>query len=256
MNACMRGMLCLLLLLPLTGLAANSKKAPSVEFYAIAWADVDALGTAHVDQVDEVTKLEDVPGLAPAVVRIKELLKQRLETWQFVPATREGVAVASRTCVYVRLEGTDDGKGGLGMRILSASTGPGAGDRQTPHYPPAAMREGIEGLVVLVVEYDKAGRVTSVKAEQSNTIRKGKLQKQGATEFKGAAIGAAWLWTFQNEIVAGEPKSGSIRIPVQFCMSSDCENVRLKLPEMPDPGQFAAIDPAVKLRSAVAGTAL
>ena len=255
MNARTRGMLYLLLLLPLPVLAASVKKAPSVEFYAIAWADVDASGTAHVDQIDEVTKLEDVPGLAPAVVRIKELLKQRLETWQFVPATREGIAVASRTCVYVRLEGADDGKGGLGMRILSASTGPRA-DYLVPHYPPDAMREGTEGLILLVVEYDEAGRVTSVKAEQSKTIWNGKLRDRGSAALKGAAIGTAWLWTFQNERVAGEPKSGSVRVPVQFCMSSECVKVRWEQPGMPDNGEFAAINPAVKLRSAVAGTAL
>jgi TonB family protein len=248
-------MLCLLLLLPLPVLAANPKKAPSVEFYASAWADVDASGAAHVDEVDKISRLEDVPALAAAVVHIKDLLKQRIESWQFVPATREGIAAPSRTHVHIRL-GMDDGNGGLGIRIMSASTGLGARNMSPPRYPPNAMRGFREARVMLLVNYGEDGKVASVKVEELKDIYRGKLGGRGLAEFKDAAVDAARNWSFQNEIVDGRPRAGQTRVPVTFCLTDACTRMSEAQPDKPRDGEFAAIDPAVRLRSAVAGTAL
>lgn len=253
-----RVILCLLMtLLSFQALARNALEAvPKLEFYASTWADVDVSGAAHVDQIDKVSKLEDVPALATAVVHVKDLLKRRIESWQFVPATREGIAVPSRTHVYIRLEGMDDGNGGLGIRIMSASTGPGARNMSPPRYPPDAMRGFREGRVVLLVNYGEDGKVVTVKVEELKEIYRGKLGGRGSTEFKDAAVDAAQNWSFQNEIVDGRPKAGQTRVPVAFCLTDACTQMSDTQPDKPRDGEFAAIDPAVKLRSAVAGTAL
>ena len=255
MNVCMRNILCLLAMLPLQVLAVPPKEA-RMEFYASTWAEVDTSGTAHIDHVEELSKLEDVPALAPAVAHIKELLKQRIESWQFVPATRDGIAVPSRTHVMIRLEGMDDGKGGLGLRIRSASTGASFRDMLPPLYPPGAFRSGREGRVLLVVDYDEDGKVVDVTTEETQDIYSGKMGGPASTEFKRAAIKAARNWTIENETVAGRPKAGKSRIPVTFCLSDACMQLPETEPDMPRDGELVAIDPAVKLRSAVAGTAL
>ena len=141
----LRVVLCLLAFLPFA-YAAGKDRITELDFVGSAWVDVDAKGHGRVEQVDSVTKLDNVPALAPAVARIKEVLKQRIESWEFIPATRDGIAVPSRTYLSVEMEGMDDGKGGLGIRILSAHGGP-QGELTPPPYPPTAYRNGIQGGV-------------------------------------------------------------------------------------------------------------
>jgi TonB family protein len=254
----LRVVLCLLAFLP-CAYAAGKDRTTELDFVSSAWVDVDAKGHGRVEQVDSVTKLDKVPALAPAVAHIKEVLKERIESWEFIPATRDGVAVSSRTYLYVEMEGMDDGKGGLGIRILSAHGGP-QGQLTPPTYPPTAYRNGIQGGVLIDVGFDDQGVVTSVEPVKSTDpiIRR---KFSNSKFFVEAAIAAARAWTFKAEQVGGFPVPGRVRVPVSFCLAmpgSSCGSSEraAKKADVPRDGEFLALDPAVKLRSAVAGTAL
>lgn len=253
----LRVVLCLLAFLPFA-CAAGKDRITELDFVGSAWVDVDAKGHGRVEQVDSVTRLDNVPALAPAVARIRDVLKQRIESWEFVPATRDGIAVPSRTYLSVEMEGMDDGKGGLGIRILSAHGGP-QGELTPPPYPPTAYRNGIQGGVLIDVGFDDQGVVTSVEPVKSTdpVIRR---EFRNSEIFVEPAIAAARAWTFQTEQVGGRPVPGRIRVPVSFRLvvpdSYGPPQRAVKKADVPRDGEYLALDPAVKLRSAVAGTAL
>lgn len=247
----LRVALCLLAFLPLA-CAAGKGRITELDFVSSAWVDVDAMGHGRVEQVDSVTKLDKVPALAPAVARIKEVLKQRIESWEFIPATRDGVAVPSRTYLWVGMQGSDDGKGGLGLRILNAHGGPKSRVMTPPPYPPRAYKSGIEGRVILDISFDDQGAVTSAVLANPADPR-----AKNAEYFVDVARKAAKAWTFQTESVDGVPVPGRVRVPVAFYLSPENRMPEdVSKPETPRDGEYLALDPAVKLRSAVAGTAL
>ncbi|MGQ4584457.1 TonB family protein [Lysobacter sp. F60174L2] len=79
-------------------------------------------------------------------------------------------------------------------------------DRTPPRYPASALKQGIGGKVVLVVDVDANGRATAVEVERS----------EPAGVFDQAAIDAAWQWTFNPEIRDGKPVAGQVRVPITF----------------------------------------
>jgi protein TonB len=75
-----------------------------------------------------------------------------------------------------------------------------------PQYPPSALRAGIEGTVILVVDVDANGNVTGVSVEKSSRNR----------DLDRAAMQAARRWKFSPSIVNGQPAAGRVRVPVDF----------------------------------------
>ena len=75
-----------------------------------------------------------------------------------------------------------------------------------PQYPPAALRAGIEGTVILIVDVDANGNVTNVSVEKSSRNR----------DLDRAAMQAARKWRFNPSMVNGQPAAGRVRVPVDF----------------------------------------
>ena len=75
-----------------------------------------------------------------------------------------------------------------------------------PRYPPAALRSGITGTVILVVSVDANGNVTDVSVERSSRNR----------DLDRAAIQAARNWRFNPAMVDGRASAGLVRVPVEF----------------------------------------
>lgn len=244
----------LLLGLPLA--AGAVKPISALDFSAGAWVDVDSMGKARVVEMGSITRLQDVPKLIPVVDNIKARLRDQIETWQFVPAARDGVPAASRTYVYVALEGVDDGKGGLGVRIRSAATGAELADVNMSGLLIAGNRLQEEGAVTIDVAYDEGGKIVSAVVTDSKTFDGHRFTGRAGRHFRKNMLAAAQAWKFIPEQVEGHPKAGSGRVPVHFCLSEACATARQEAEDAVGDAQFAATDPAVKLRSAVDGTAL
>ncbi|HIY72118.1 MAG TPA: energy transducer TonB, partial [Candidatus Luteimonas excrementigallinarum] len=75
-----------------------------------------------------------------------------------------------------------------------------------PRYPPAALRSGITGTVILIISVDAQGNVTDVEVERSSRNR----------DLDRAAIQAARKWRFNPAQVDGVASAGRVRVPVDF----------------------------------------
>jgi len=245
----------LVFVMPLLAVAAPPP-AP-VQFTGSAWVDVDVAGKAHVVEMEKLTKLGDVPKLAPIADGINGRLKEAIESWQFVPAMRDGAAVTTRTHVRIILEASGDGAGGMAVRIRSASTGPGVRSIDRMALQVAATRAQVEGLVRLRLAYDGNGNVLHAEVVGSNEYWRGKFAGPADKGLRKEALDTAVrAWHLSPEVVDGVPIAGTGIVTIVFCLSTGCATTPLPGDGSPDPQQFAAIDPAAKLSSNVAGTSL
>jgi len=81
-------------------------------------------------------------------------------------------------------------------------------NRNPPKYPPAALRAGITGTVVLIIDVDASGNVTNVSVEKSSRNR----------DLDRAAMDAARKWRFNPGSQGGQKVAGRVRVPVDFKM--------------------------------------
>ena len=243
----------LMLVLPeWTSAAAN--KIDRLDFEASAWIEVDATGHARVEGIERVSKLGDVEELAPAVANLKSLLQQRIESWEFVPATRDGAAVPSRTHLSLDLEAFDDGKGGLAIRILDADTGAKLRTRPLGRLIAAMMKTGRSGRAVIRFAFDSNGAVTEAEMVASAGIAGGKMKGKLDKALAKALTEAMRDWSFEPETVAGQGVPGGGRVPVWFCLENECGDLKEAAGETET--RLASEDPVVRLRSRVAGMVL
>lgn len=79
------------------------------------------------------------------------------------------------------------------MRLAPAALSALATRKTSPRYPAAATSARIEGVVIIEVEVDESGRVTSARAVSGNGV------------LRPAAIEAAKNWLFRPTVVEGMP---------------------------------------------------
>ena len=240
--------LCLGMLLawPLAGQAAKPAEPASIEFGAGAWVDVDATGKAHVVEMDKLSRFKDdgKPGSIADIIKAR--LRERIESWEFQAATSNGVAVPSHTHLSIALEAADDGHSGMMLSVIDAKTGAAIADNKTGDL--ARIHGGFSGhtgTMVIDIAYRGDGSIKTANLISSS------FEKNVSKR----ALAVAMTWRVSPEIVDGQPMPGEGRIPVVFCIEDEC-------PADNDAGsndhlrEFTSIDPAVKLRTAVAGTVL
>ncbi len=75
-----------------------------------------------------------------------------------------------------------------------------------PKYPPAALKAGLHGQVILLIHVAEDGSVGMVEVE--------KATRPGV--FDAAAIEAAKTWKFRPAMRDGKPVQAVIRVPVDF----------------------------------------
>lgn len=75
-----------------------------------------------------------------------------------------------------------------------------------PAYPVDAQQEGVEGMVVMVVDVGADGRVTNAVVDRSS----------GDSRLDASALSAVRGWTFHPEMRAGKPVASRVRVPIQF----------------------------------------
>jgi len=216
---------------------------------------VDPNGKAHVIEMGSVTGLADAVGTVAQ--RINDRLRERIESWQFIPATRDGMPVGTRTHVGISLEGYDDGAGGVALRIRSANTGPEMTHEKLPMAAFLAASKA-EGWVDVLVTYADDGTVANATVTESKAFDGGRFKKHADSALQNAARKIATdSLAFKPEWVAGKPVGGSVIIPMKFCQSDVCLNAHVqRVATVAPDAEFAAVDPAVKLQTTVAGSTL
>lgn len=93
---------------------------------------------------------------------------------------------------------------------LSRNAHPLAGN-PPPRYPPAALRSGIEGNVLIRAEIDADGTPTEV----------GLARRSGNRELDRAALSAVRNWRFQPALRDGKPVASAVQVPVAFVLEDE-----------------------------------
>jgi len=80
------------------------------------------------------------------------------------------------------------------------------GQSPPPSYPPAALRRGESGTVVVRVDVDAGGMPLDARI----------IQRSGSRDLDRAALEAVRGWRFQPAQSNGQPMAGSLEIPIDF----------------------------------------
>ena len=92
---------------------------------------------------------------------------------------------------------------------IGSSVDPSSMNMNPPEYPREAMRSGIEGTVVLLVDIDARGNVLDVRVERSSRNR----------DMDRSAVRAARGWRFNPAVENGVPVASTVRVPVDFSLN-------------------------------------
>ena len=96
----------------------------------------------------------------------------------------------------------------------SAGTTPAGYDRLTPpRYPASAVKQNIEGLVVVAAQIDAKGKVTSAIVDH--------LEPPTAQMLGDVATGAVKRWRFKPALRNGMPVAGQALVPVRFSIGKN-----------------------------------
>ncbi len=205
-----------------TGVQAQTASAvrKTVESTMLVTGEILIAADGHVDgyTVDQQEKLP------PETL---QLLGQAIPSWTFEPIERQGVRVAARSRMNVRLVARKVEEG-YQMSVRSAEFGgdPAPGETvaklrmDPPTYPMSAARSGASGTVFLLVEVGRDGRVLHADAAQTNltVVSNARDMASWRNLFEKSAISAARAWTFTPPTVGDSAAAASwvIRVPVQY----------------------------------------
>lgn len=141
----------------------------------------------------------DVPkGLIPTTTAA-------IERWEFEPAQRDGVAVASETNLFVRYDVRESDKG-YTFDIAHVDIGAGIKRSELPAYPSAAISARQTGEVLLKVDIDEQGRPIHIVDISGKKLR----------YLSEAAIASVRRWRFDPQKVDGVAIVEPVVVPIEF----------------------------------------
>lgn len=168
--------------------------------------------------------------------RLQAVLRERVQTWRFDPATVGGRPASAQTTITIELRvGTD----GRSIDIASVAAGVAPLRLVAPKYLPPVGNTKQQGVVVLRCKVLADGRCSSIAVERATAPE----------TLQNNAIRAVARSRFETEIVAGIAVEPWVLIP--FCFSTG----RRDSPpcEVGDTRLLSAVEPSrVKLRDPLA----
>lgn len=142
---------------------------------------------------------------------LNEAALEAVKKCTFSPATKEGVAVKSKTVIpfYFDLDFIDPEvtKANNLYRFYDVSVKPTLIHKERPVYPEDAKVKGIQGLVVLTLTIDEKGDVDKVKIYMS-----------ADPLLTNAAVEAGKKCKFEPATVNGKPVKVKMNIPIRFAL--------------------------------------
>lgn len=173
--------------------------------------DVFLSWSVGLDEKGTITSLEAVsPEYMPA---LQTRLEPAIRTWHFTTGKINGQPAPTQTTLTLKLAFEPAGDGDYRVRLRNLGTGPTYGHIVQPHYPDFALQAHRGGAVMLKVDYDADGRITSA------TPVEGGSPKPTIDLIKSATI-AVKQWTFKPERIAGHGVPGKALVPVCFAISA------------------------------------
>lgn len=192
--------------------AQNTRSEPAYELTVFGTIAVAPDGSVHDFSLHDDLRSQ-----------VRDLLDRTVRSWQFEPILVDGQPVIATTRMRLDLEALPRGDDYV-LQVADVSFGePTVADNQPPEYPRDELMRGVGGKVVLVLKLDPSGAVEQTHVEQvSLTERLGKRAKYARRHFAKASREAAAGWVYDtHEIIDGEPRGTSIRVPVTFRVGND-----------------------------------
>lgn len=182
---------------------------------------------------------------APLGEQLAAFVDRSVQAWRFQPVIVDGKAVTAQVPMHLRLVATHASEGKVNVEIASTYFGtredvsttdyPRGIRRTPPRYPDDALYMGGKGVVYLILEVGRDGKVANVDAEQVNLRVAG---TEGQMEllrrsFSNAARRAAKSWQFEVPTTGPHVDSPSwlVRVPVEFVLRGPGE-------KQPEDGQW------------------
>ena len=207
---------------------------------------------------------------APLTPALKAFVDDSIRGWRFKPVLVDGKPVRAKVPMSLRLvaKRADDGK----FSVTIASTYFGSEDDlattdrlrsirlSPPRFPKGALMMGGKGVVYLVVQVGRDGKVTNVDAEQVN-LRVAGTEGQMASlrkQFTDAAVRAARGWTFTIPTTGPEANDATwlVRVPVDYRLEDERQRGNGWDTYIPGPRNFGMPWATEKLRMAGSPDAL
>lgn len=193
------------------GVAAKDK---SFEHQFNTRVSVDATG-----RVTDVEFVKETPAALQAMVReVASLIP-------FEPATRDGVAVPSRTSLQLGVAFTPDGDNYQAKVVSVGGGSPASVTTTLPRFPASVLRKEVN-MVAMVVVRPRADGTTDPAATSVETLQFyrgeepiGSLGSRPEREMRDAIVAAAGEWTYILEEVDGAAITTELRVPLTLCVS-------------------------------------
>lgn len=166
-------------------------------YEATVWADVTVAADGHVTAAT-------IPDEKLARGKIAAFLLPRINTWQFVPARHNGVAVEAQTSLEIKLDVREQGNE-FAVAVLGASPSPRFVKTVPPRYPADAIRRHIQGVVNVGFTVQPDGSVADVVALEGSE-----------KDLVAPTIEAVKQWTLKPEIVDGIAVATKATTPVRY----------------------------------------
>jgi TonB family protein len=198
-QAAMRSLLFVVLSLAFVSAHAAEQLAPQS---TISW-------TLSLDADGRIVKLK--PTDPDDLPDVRKQLEPIVRAWHFTPGKVDGRPAPTETTLGVRVAFEPESTNAIRyhVRIDSADTGATYRHMVAPRYPQSSQKAKEEGEVVLWINYDATGAVTSVRnvpAMSADNVSQALID---------AATDAAKHWTFRTEMVDGRGVAGEALAP--FC---------------------------------------
>jgi TonB family protein len=195
-----RIMMLVILLAPALAAAAQ-QQAPDV---SLSWS-------VGLDEKGAITSLEAInPEYMPA---LQTRLEPAIRTWHFTTGKINGQPAPTQTTLTLKLAFESAGDGDYHVRLRTLGTGATYEHLVRPLYPEFERRTHRDGFVMLKVDYDADGRITSATPVEGATPKP-------TTNLVRSAMAAAKQSKFKPERIAGHGVPGSAMMPICFSISS------------------------------------
>lgn len=169
--------------------------------------------------------VEQVPALIPWLTepQLKERIAMITRNPPGALRRRAGFVLAAAVLACGLCMAAGQSPAQAAVRAASASTAPSVDvsykNRNPPHYPEDAIRNGEQGTVTLRVRVAADGSIADVEIDRADTTT-------SSAELQAAAITAAEGWKFNPGSRDGQPAAGWITVPVMFSLGGDVKPCR------------------------------
>ena len=163
--------------------------------------------------LDADGKIESLKPVDPEhLPDVRKQLEPIVRAWHFTPGKVDGRPAPTETTLGVTIAFEVESTNAIRYHahIKSAGTGATYEHMVTPRYPESSLKAKEQGGVMLWINYDAKGAITSVRDVPEMSA--GRV----SSDMTQAAIDAVKHWTFRTESVAGHGIAGEALVPVCF----------------------------------------